>query len=116
MYAPWGLGGLILMHQPLLAAGTLKRVAPAYALALVPIVLLGIGTIALVETTHHLLVATAEGSAMHVLGVAYDAKSPLAWSVIVALLAAGVWSLRQVSPRVSAAYHDAAQAARMQGA
>ncbi len=112
MYAPWGLGGLILMHQPLLAAGTLKRVAPAYGLAVVPVVLLAVGAIALVETTHHLLVATAQGSAMRVLGVAYDAKSPLAWAVIIVLLAAGIWALRRVAPQVSGAYHDAAHAAQ----
>jgi branched-chain amino acid transport system permease protein len=111
MYAPWGLGGLILMHQPLLAAGTLRRVAPAYALVLLPAAMIAIGSIALVETTHHLLVNAAQGSAMFVLGVGYDAKSPLAWGVIVALLAAGIWLLRLVGPRVSAAYHSAAQAA-----
>jgi branched-chain amino acid transport system permease protein len=112
MYAPWGLGGVILMHQPLLAAGTLRRVAPAYGLALLPVAMIGVGAIALVETAHHLLVQAAQGTAMHVLGVDYDAKSPLAWGVIVALLAAGVWTLRRVAPRVSTAYHDAAQAAQ----
>jgi branched-chain amino acid transport system permease protein len=111
MYAPWGLGGLVLMHQPLLAAGTLRRVGSAYALALVPTAMIGIGAIALVETVHHLLVATAQGSAMRILGVAYDAKSPLAWGVIVVLLAAGIWVLLRIAPRVSTAYHDAAQAA-----
>jgi len=116
MYAPWGLGGLILMHQPLLAAGTLRRVGPAYALAVLPTVLLGTGAIALVETTHHLLVDMAQGPAMRVLGVGYDATSPLAWAVIVALLALGVWLLRRVAPRVSSAYHQAVQAAHAQGA
>jgi branched-chain amino acid transport system permease protein len=74
--------------------------------------MLAIGAIALVETTHHLLVNAAQGTAMRVLGVGYDAKSPLAWVVIVALLAAGIWLLRRVAPRVSAAYHEAAQAAQ----
>ncbi|MCG3188685.1 MAG: hypothetical protein LKCHEGNO_00810 [Burkholderiaceae bacterium] len=111
MYAPWGLGGLILMHQPLLAAGTLRRVAPAYAMAVVPAVLLGAGVIGLVETAHHLLVAMAQGPAMRVFGIGYDATSPLAWAVIVVLLALGVWLVRLVAPRVSAAYHEAAQAA-----
>ena len=34
MYAPWGLAGLLLMHRPLLTAGTLRRVLPSYAMAL----------------------------------------------------------------------------------
>ncbi|MCW5659406.1 MAG: branched-chain amino acid ABC transporter permease [Burkholderiaceae bacterium] len=112
MYAPWGLGGLILMHQPLLAAGTLRRVGPAYALLLPPVALIGVGAVALVETTHHLLVNAAQGSAMRILGVAYDAKSLLVWVVIVALLGTGLWLLRRVAPGVSAAFHGAAQAAQ----
>jgi len=116
MYAPWGLGGLILMHQPLLAAGTLRRVGPAYALAVLPALLLGTGAIALVETTHHLLVDMGQGPAMRVLGVGYDATSPLAWAVIVGLLALGVWLVRRVAPRVASAYHEATQAAHAQGA
>jgi len=112
MYAPWGLGGLILMHQPLLAGRTLRRVAPAYALVALPVAMIAGGAIALVETAHRLLVNLTEGTAMHVLGVSFDAKSPLAWAVIVVLLVAGVWLLQRMSPRVSAAYHDALQAAR----
>jgi len=112
IYAPWGLGGLILMHQPLLAGGALRRVAPAYALALGPVLLLGAGAIALVETAHHLLVDDGQGTAMRLLGIGFDAKSPLAWLAIAALLAAGVWALRRVAPRVSGAYHEAAQAAQ----
>ncbi|HEX6020124.1 MAG TPA: branched-chain amino acid ABC transporter permease, partial [Burkholderiaceae bacterium] len=115
MYAPWGLGGLILMHHPLLAAGQLRRVVPAYALAVGPAVLLGAGGIGLVETTHHLLVNSAQGPAMRVLGIGYDATSPLAWVVIAALLAAGVWLLLRVAPLVSSAYLEAAQAAHTPG-
>lgn len=111
LYAPGGLGGLILMHRPLLAAGTLARVAPAYALAIAPVLLVAAGAIALIETAYHLLVDAANGPAMRVLGVAYNADSPWAWAVIVLLLAAGLWSLRRVAPRVAAAYHAAAQAA-----
>jgi branched-chain amino acid transport system permease protein len=111
MYAPWGLGGFVVMHQPLLAAGTLWRALPAYSLALVPLAMLGTGIVALIETAHHLLVQASQGSAMRLLGVAYDAKSPLAWGVIVVLLVAGIVTLLRVTPRVSGAYHAAAHEA-----
>jgi branched-chain amino acid transport system permease protein len=111
MYAPWGLGGFVVMHQPLLAAGTLWRALPAYSLALVPLAMLGAGIVALIETMHHLLVNASQGSAMRLLGIAYDSKSPLAWAVIVALLALGIFALRRVAPKVSGAYHAAAQEA-----
>jgi branched-chain amino acid transport system permease protein len=111
MYAPWGLGGFVVMHQPLVAAGTLWRALPAYSLALAPLVMLGAGIVGLVETMHHLLVNATQGSAMRLLGIAYDAKSPLAWGVIAALLALGIFALRRVAPKVSGAYHAAVQEA-----
>jgi branched-chain amino acid transport system permease protein len=112
MYAPWGLGGLLLMHQPLLAAGTLRRLLPAYALALVPAVMLGGGGVLLVETCHHLLVKAAEGSSMHVFWIAYDATSPVVWIAIAVLLIAGALALRRIAPKVSEAFHSAAQEAQ----
>src|SRR6202034_316764 len=36
MFAPGGITGLLMMHRPLLKAGTLGRVLPSYLLALVP--------------------------------------------------------------------------------
>ncbi len=112
MYAPWGLGGLLLMHLPLLGAGTLGRVGPAYARAAPAVLTLAVGSVALVETAHHLLVKAAEGSAMRVFWVSYDAKSPLAWGVMVLLLGVGIWALRRVMPSVADAYHAAAQEAQ----
>ena len=111
MFAPWGLGGFVVMHQPLLAAGTLWRAMPTYALALGPVVMLALGLVGLVETTHHLLVNATQGHTMRLLGVAYDATSPLAWAVIIVLLVAGIFTLRRVAPKVSGAYHAAAQEA-----
>jgi branched-chain amino acid transport system permease protein len=112
MYAPWGLAGLLLMHQPLLAAGTLKRVIPAYATALVPVAMLAAGTVLLIETAHHLLVKAAEGPAMRVLWMNYDARSPMVWIGVAVLLVGGAWALRRVAPRVSDAFHTAAQEAQ----
>lgn len=112
MYAPWGLGGLLLMHRPLLAAGTLRRVLPAYALVLVPVVMLILGGVLLVETCHHLMVKAAEGPAMRVFWIAYDATSPAVWVAIVALLIAGTLALRRIAPKVSEAFHSAAQEAQ----
>jgi hypothetical protein len=48
---------------------------------------------------------------MKLLGVAYQADSPLPWIVITALLLAGGWWLNRLAPRVSAAYHGAVKQA-----
>jgi branched-chain amino acid transport system permease protein len=112
MYAPWGLAGLLLMHQPLLAQGTFKRVLPAYGLALMPVLLLAAGLIFLVETAHHLMVKASDGPAMRVLWIDYQANSPWAWVAIVVLLIVGAYAVRRVAPTVSEAFHAAAQEAQ----
>lgn len=112
MYVPWGLGGLLLMQRPLLQHGAWRRVLPVYAMAAVPVLVLLAGTVALIETAHHLLVKTTEGTAMSLFGIAYDAKSLVAWAVIALLVAVGLAGLRFVAPRVSDAYHGAVQRAR----
>ena len=112
MYAPWGLAGLLLMHQPLLAAGTWKRVLPSYAVALVPVVMLAVGAVLLIETAHHLLVKASDGPAMRVLWMNYQANSPLVWVAVVLLLVGGAMLLRRVGPRAADAFHAAAQEAQ----
>ena len=112
MYAPWGLGGLLLMHQPLLATGTLRRVLPAYAMALIPVLMLSVGMVLLIETAHHLLVKASEGPAMRLFWVNFDANSPLVWIAVIVLLVGGWFALRRIGPRVSDAFHAASQEAQ----
>ncbi len=115
MYAPWGLGGLLLMHQPLLKSGVrdifVRRVLPAYGLALVPALMVFAAVVLLIETSHHLLVKSADGSAMKLMGVAYDAESAIAWILMLVLLVLGGWALKRVAPKVSEAFHAARLAA-----
>ncbi len=107
MFAPAGLGGLLLMHRPLLSTGTWRRVLPAYGLALVPVLLLLLGAVMLIETSHHLLVKATEGPQMDLLGVHYAANSLLVWAGIAVLLVVGGLVLRRIGPRVSEAFHGA---------
>ena len=107
MYAPGGLAGLLLMHRPLLRRAAWTRLAPAYALAALPVAMLVVGLVALIETSHHLLVKAADGPAMRLFGVAYEATSPLAWGVIALLIGVGGLALRRLAPRVSVAWHEA---------
>jgi hypothetical protein len=100
-----------LASSPLLIGGAWRRALPAYGLVLLPLVALGIGGVALVETSHHILVKATEGPSMTLLGISYDSHSPLAWTAIMMLLVAGLLGLRRVAPIVSAAYHGAVQAA-----
>ena len=116
MYVPGGLAGLLLMHRPLMRRQAWVRLAPAYALVAVPIALIAMGVIAVIETSHHLLVKAAEGPAMKLFGVAYRADSVLAWVVMAALIGAGWLALRSAWPVVAKAWQDALVLARSEPA
>jgi branched-chain amino acid transport system permease protein len=111
MYAPMGLGGLLLMHRPLIAARTLGRVLPAYLLAAGPALMLTAGLVLLIETSYQLMVKASEGPAMSALWIQYQANSPWIWLVIVVLLLVGTLLLRRVVPKVAEAFHSASQEA-----
>jgi branched-chain amino acid transport system permease protein len=112
MYAPGGFAGLLLMHRPVLAAGTWPRLVPAYALVALPVLALFVASVMIIETVHHLLVKSAEGSAMSVLWIQYDGKSLTAWAGMVALWIVGFLAFRLVRPTVAAAWHGALSDAR----
>ncbi|WP_088282971.1 branched-chain amino acid ABC transporter permease [Ideonella sp. A 288] len=112
MYAPWGLAGLLLMHQPLVAGGTMGRVLPAYAKVAVPSLMLAAGVVLLIETSHHLLVKAAEGPAMRMFGIDYAANSAGVWVAIPVLIVLGGLGLKRLAPGASAAFHAASLEAR----
>ena len=115
MYAPWGLGGLLLMHLPLFKGGAWRRVLPSYSMVALPALALFLGLVLLVETSHHLMVKAADGPAMKVFGIPYQANGPAVWLAIVALLVLGVLALRRLGPQVSEAFYAASAQARTEG-
>lgn len=112
MYAPGGFAGILLMQLSVLRSGRLPSLLPAYALVAVPIAMLVIGTVMLIETSHHLLVKASEGHGMRLFGVGYDATSPLAWLAIAALLVVGVLAFRRTWPVAANAWHLASAEAQ----
>jgi branched-chain amino acid transport system permease protein len=112
LFAPNGLIGLVLMHGPIARTGLLHRLAAAYALALVPALLLAAGLIALVEINYRLAIRPELGPAMKLFGVAFDAKSATAWIVSFLLVGAGLLGLRAVAPRVAARWGETLEVAR----
>ena len=96
----------------MIAAGTLTRLLPAYALAALPALALFAGAVLVIETAYHLLVKASDGSAMRILWLSYDAASPLAWTGFAALLAVGFFAFRRTWPVVSGAWQEATLEAR----
>jgi branched-chain amino acid transport system permease protein len=115
MFAPGGIAGLLVMHGPLLRAGTLARLAPAYLLAAIPALAAAIGAIALIEMVFHLLVKAGEGSTISFFGWAVHLGRPTGWIIAVGLFLGGLWALKKVLGPVRNAWHDAVITARERG-
>ena len=113
LFAPNGLSGIVAMHGPVLRAGLLHRLAPAYLLALIPALMAMLGAVALVEINYRLAIRPELGPAMRLFGIAFDARGAAAWIVSLGLLLAGLVGLRLVAPRVAARWSETLAAARL---
>lgn len=116
MFAPGGITGLLMMHRPLIKAGTLGKVLPSYLVALVPTLAMIVGLILAIEITVHYAVNPGDDSHIKAFGVPFDAGNPVLWGVAAILLIGGFWVARKTWTRVGHAWSDAASMARDKGA
>jgi branched-chain amino acid transport system permease protein len=112
MFAPDGMAGLIMRHQPLWQGRTLHRVLPSYVLTLVPGLVTLAGLALLIELVFHVAVKASEGPAMTFLYVGLNSNSPLPWIVGGALLVGGFLAFRATWPIVANAWGNALAEAR----
>lgn len=115
MFAPFGLAGLLMIHQPLLRAGVLHRVMPAYAMMAVPVLLTVAGVILLIEATYRVTVGASEGTTMTLFRITFDAATFWPWLVAIVCLGLGLVLFRLVQPRLKASWSDALTTARAKG-
>jgi branched-chain amino acid transport system permease protein len=105
MFAPGGVSGLLALHAPLLRGGRILRLAPAYALAAVPLAGLLAGMILLIELSYHMLVdAQSDGTKTSVFHIAMDGASALPWIVTALLVLGGALGVRLVWPKIGDAW------------
>jgi branched-chain amino acid transport system permease protein len=115
MYAPGGLTGLLMMHRPLLRAGTLTRVLPSYAVAFVPTLAMITGLMLAIETTVHFTVNPGDDSHIRSFGIPFDAASPYIWMMALILTVGGFYLARKTWARVAQAWDEALSSARDKG-
>lgn len=108
MFAPQGLAGLLAMHRPLWRTGALKQIAVAYAIALVPALIMLAGAALVIEMTYRLAVKAAEGAAMTFLTVPLSADHLIPWLIAGALSIGGFTLFRLTWPVIAAAWATAA--------
>jgi branched-chain amino acid transport system permease protein len=116
LFAPGGITGLLMMHRPLLKAGTLPKILPSYLVALPPTLAMIAGFVLATETIVHYTVNASEDSHIKAFGIGFDAASPSIWAISVVLLVGGYVIGRKTWTRVGSAWNEAAGAAREKGA
>jgi branched-chain amino acid transport system permease protein len=115
LFAPGGITGLLMMHRPLLKAGTLMKVVPSYLVALVPTVAVVAGLVLAVETIVHYTVNPGDDPHITAFGIGFDAASPLVWATSAILLCGGYLIARKTWAWVAQAWNEAAGIAREKG-
>ncbi|WP_315754898.1 MULTISPECIES: branched-chain amino acid ABC transporter permease [unclassified Bradyrhizobium] len=111
MFSPGGIAGLLMMHRPLVRAGTLGMVIPSYLVAIVPTAALAYGVILTIET----VARYSGGDAINLFGMALNPQSPATWGVAAILLVAGFVVVRWTWQRIVGAWDRAATVARDRG-
>lgn len=102
MFVPGGIASLLLMQMPLLAKKRLGRMLPSYGQAAVAGLVLLAALILTVELVYKVQVDSANGTAMRLFGVAFDAGTVAPWIVAAALWAVGYVAWRWAGGRVRA--------------
>jgi branched-chain amino acid transport system permease protein len=113
MFAPGGIAGLLMMHRPLIRAGTLWSVIPSYLVAIVPTVALACGVILTIETIARY--SGGEGNPIKLFAVSFNPTSPMTWIVAAVLLVGGFFIARLTWARIAQAWDRAATVARDKG-
>jgi branched-chain amino acid transport system permease protein len=114
-FAPGGITGLLMMHRPLVKAGTLTRVLPSYLVAFLPTLAMIAGLVLSVETIVHYTVNPGDDSHIKAFGVPFDAASPYIWATAAILLIGGFLVARKTWSLVGHAWDEATAEAREEG-
>ncbi|CCE06107.1 Inner-membrane translocator [Bradyrhizobium sp. STM 3843] len=115
MFAPGGIAGLLMIHRPLIRGRTLGMVIPSYLIAALPTLALALGIILAIETVARYSQGQGEGSVINLLGVAFNATSPVTWIVAAVLIIGGFAVSRITWRRMAEAFDHAATVARDRG-
>jgi branched-chain amino acid transport system permease protein len=115
-FAPGGLAGLVLMHQPIWRAGRLGRLAGPYLRLLGPIVLVVVGFVLVVELCSFLTIGAAQGKSFTVGHLTIDPRGGQAWAMAAVLLAGGGLWLRSAMRGFAGAWQAVSEEIKAAGA
>jgi len=91
-FAPMGLTGLVLMHQPIWRGGRMGRLVGPYLRLLVPALLVVLGFVLAVELCSFLTIGAAQGKSFTLSRITIDPRGAGAWLVAgLLLVGGGLW-------------------------
>jgi branched-chain amino acid transport system permease protein len=114
MFAPGGLAGLILMHEPVwkTAPRLLGRLVVPYILGIASVLVTAVGVLSLIEMLYHVSNRYAVSTEMGVFGLQVDTSSAIPWIGYAAVVAVGAFMCRMTFPRVAGTWGEVIAEAR----
>ena len=114
MFAPGGIAGLIMMHDPIRRAAPhlFMRMLPDYGVALGASLVALTGGIGLIEMLYFLSTTTTQNTLFTLYGIALDTASFWPWLICIALAAGGGFGCSRAYPRLAESYGAAMHEAR----
>jgi branched-chain amino acid transport system permease protein len=106
LWAPNGLAGLLMLHEPVWKAGLMKRLLPAYVLAALPALVIFLGAMILIEINYHLSLSIDPTAPMKLFKISFSAQSPLPWGVAIGLIIIGFVFFRRAARRVNRSWQE----------
>jgi branched-chain amino acid transport system permease protein len=97
LWAPNGLAGIIMLHEPVWKAGLMKKLLPVYIKAALPAVMLFLGVMVLIEINYHLSLSIDPDAPMQIFGIQFDAHSPISWGLAILLIVVGFVFFRRAA-------------------
>ena len=109
LWAPTGLAGIIMVHQPVWQARLMKRLLPAYALIALPSLILFLGAMTLIEIGYHLSLSINPEEPLSLFGISFRAQSPVAWLAAAAMIVVGFYFFRKAQRSLRRSWNEVGQ-------
>jgi branched-chain amino acid transport system permease protein len=109
LWAPNGLAGIIMLHEPVWKAGLMKRLWPAYVLAAWPALVIFLGLMLLIEINYHLSLSIDPTAPLKLFRISFSAQSPLPWGMAIGLIIVGFLFFRRAARRVNRSWQAVTQ-------
>ncbi|MFH1135111.1 MAG: branched-chain amino acid ABC transporter permease [Pseudomonadota bacterium] len=116
LWAPGGLAGLIMMHEPLRRGGKLGKLLKSYVIVAGPALVLFTGFMLLIELNYHLSLSIDPEKAMNFVGIEFHAQSTAPWALSLSLIAVGYLLFRPTARMARNAWRQAHRELKETGA